>query len=445
MNLPSVAIVGRANVGKSSLFNAICRRRVAIVDPMPGVTRDRIVAEVRAGGRDFELVDTGGVGMESAEEIVADVEMQIEIAIAQAELVLLVVDAQVGLHSLDRAIAQRLREAGKSVMVVANKAERQQDAQSAVEFFALGLGEPVAISAAHSEGIQEVVEGIAAVLPEAPKAPARAEPIKLAIVGRRNVGKSTLINYLAQEPRVVVSEIPGTTRDSVDVRLQVGELDLLVIDTAGVRKKRQLSESVEYYSHVRTLHSIHRCDVAVHMLDAPNSVSQVDMRLAGHITSERKACALALNKMDLAPEGRKEEFRRYVRWQLPVLKFAPLLFISAKTGRNVLELLEMVQQLYEQSNVRVKTSDLNEAMERITARNHPPRKGNRPAKILYTTQVGVRPPTIALFVNDSTRITEQYERYLANHLREEFAFRSIPIRFVTRRRRRGPEGRRELP
>ena len=443
MDIPSVAIVGRANVGKSSLFNAICQRRVAIVDPTPGVTRDRIVQEVQAGGRTFELVDTGGVGMESAAEIVADVDMQIEIAITQAYLVLLVVDAQVGLHPLDRAIAQRLREARKNVLVIANKSERRRDAESAVDFFALGLGEPIAVSAAHTEGIGRVLERIVENLPPPGEVTQLPEPIKLAIVGRRNVGKSTLVNYLAREPRVVVSEVPGTTRDSVDVRLRWGELDILAIDTAGVRKKRQMSESVEFYSHVRTLHAIGRCDVAVHMLEAPSPVSKVDMQLAGHVAAERKPCILALNKMDLAQGKTQEQFERYVRWQLPPLKFAPLVFISARTGQNVLALLEAVQELHRQSLVRVGTGELNRAMEEITARRHPRSKGARPGNILYATQVGVGPPTIALFVNDSAWITEDYERYLANQLRARLPFSSIPIRFLTRRRQPVPEGEQE--
>ena len=438
MKLPSVAIVGRANVGKSSLFNAICRQRVAIVDPTPGVTRDRIVREVTLQGRTFELVDTGGAGMESGDEITADVEMQIEIAITQAALVLLVVDAQTGLHPLDETTARRLREAGKDVIPVANKSEHERDARAAVDFFALGFGEPVRTAAAYGQGIRDLLERVASALPKTEEAPPRPESIKLAIVGRRNVGKSTLINYLAQEPRVVVSELPGTTRDSVDVRIRISRngkeaMDFVAIDTAGVRKRQQISESVDFYSHVRTQQAIKRADVVVHIVDAPGEIGKVDKQLADHVTSNYKPCVLAVNKIDMVkpPEG---EFNEYVRWHLPGLRFAPVVCISAKTGMNVFRLMELAQGLREQSMVRVKTSELNEAMSKITARKRPPTKGNRPGNILYATQVGTQPPTIALFVNDSANIPDDYERYLANQLWWEFAFSSVPVRFVVRRR-----------
>jgi len=438
MNAPSVAIVGRANVGKSSLFNAICGRRVAIVDPTPGVTRDRIAQEVTTHGRTFELVDTGGVGMESADEIVADVEMQIQIAITQAALVLLIVDAQVGVQPLDHDIAQRLREARKEVIVVANKSERESDARAVVDFFALGFGEPIATAATHGQGVGTLAERIAAFIPEAVEAAPRPQSIKLAIVGRRNVGKSTLVNYLAKEPRMVVSELPGTTRDSVDVRFQIaldgkGELDFTAIDTAGMRKRRQISESVDFYSYVRTQQAIERADVVVHMVDAPGEISTVDKQLADHVTSNYKPCVLAVNKMDLV-EPTESEFHEYARWNLPGIRFAPVVCISAKTGRNVFRLIELTRELYEQSLVRIGTGELNEALSKLTTRRRPHSKGARPGNVLYATQVSVAPPTIALFVNDSADVTEDYERYLANQLRREFAFSSVPIRFVVRRR-----------
>ena len=442
MSLPSVAIVGRANVGKSSLFNAICRRRVAIVDPTPGVTRDRIVQEVTVEGRTFELVDTGGVGMESAQEILDDVELQIQIAITQAALILLVVDAQAGLHPLDESIARRLREAGKDVIVVANKSERDRDAQAAVDFFALGFGEPIKAAAAHRRGIGEVVRRLVSALPEEAGTPPARASLQLAIVGRRNVGKSTLVNYLAREPRAVVSELPGTTRDSVDVRFQFTRhdgkvLDFVAIDTAGVRKKRQMTESVEFYSHVRTQEAIGRADVVVHMMDAPGEVSKVDKQLAEHVAADYKPCVLAVNKTDLV-EPPEAEFHEYVRWHLRGVSFAPVVCISATTGHNVFVLLDLVQGLYEQAHARVRTSELNDAIHGSTALRRPPSKSNQPGNILYATQVGVAPVTIALFVNDSAQITAGYERYLANQLRQRFAFSAVPIRFAVRRRTRPP-------
>jgi len=435
MKLPSVAIVGRANVGKSSLFNALCGERVAIVDPMPGVTRDRIVREVSVGGRVFELVDTGGVGMESAEQIVADVEMQIEIAIAQADLVLLVVDAQAGLQPLDDSITRRLRTAGKRVVVVANKAERPQDAAAATEFYKLGFGSPVPTAAVHRMGLQELTARILDNLPRAEEPSLRPEPLKVAIVGRRNVGKSTLINYLAGEPRVVVSELPGTTRDSVDVHIQIGSRHFVAIDTAGVRKKSQLALPVDFYSQVRTVQAILRADVVVHMIDATEPVTSVDKQLASDVLASYKPCIIALNKMDLVPKGLDGQYDQYLWCHLPALRFAPVVLTSALAGKNVLELLDVAQDLRRQGEVRVKTSELNAVVQEICARKRPDSTGSRPGNILYATQVGVLPPTVALFVNDSARITETYERYLANQLRSHLPYSQVPIRFVVRRRR----------
>ena len=439
MVLPSVVIVGRANVGKSSLFNAICRRRVSIVDPTPGVTRDRIVQEVTYGGRTFELVDTGGVGMESEREIVTDVEMQIQIAIEQAHLVLMVVDAKAGLHPMDQGLAQRLRAAGKNVILVANKSERERDAQAAVDFFALGFGEPVRTAAVHTIGLEDLLKRIGEALPE-PQAASEAEvqrqaPIKIAIVGKRNVGKSTLINFLAREPRVVVSEIPGTTRDAIDVRITVGEREFIAIDTAGVRKKGQVADSVEFFSVSRTMEAIARADVIVLIMDAVEEISDVEKKLAGKVVSEYKPCVFAMNKMDLTPQSTQAEYEEYVHSQLPSLSFAPVVCISALTGMDVLPLLDVVQELYRQAEVRVKTSELNDVMVRITAARRPPSGGARLGKIFYATQTDVRPPTFVLFTNDSARITKDYERYVSNQLRRQLLFLNIPLRFHVRRRK----------
>ena len=444
MSIPSVAIVGRANVGKSSIFNAICKERVAIVDPTPGVTRDRVAREVRLGDRLIELVDTGGVGMESATEIVEDVEMQIEIAVTQADLVLLVVDAQVGVHPLDLTISRRLRAAGKSVLVVANKAERRIDGRSVGDFHALGLGEPHPMSAAHRRGIGDLVERVAQELPPAAPAPAESLAARLAIVGRRNVGKSALINRLAQGPRVIVSELPGTTRDAVDVRIQVGDEAVVIIDTAGVRKRQQVKDSVDFYSQARTEDAVRRADVVVLMLEAPGEIGKLDKQLAAYVVEHYKPCLVAVNKLDLVEGINPAEFVEYVRFHLPNLRFAPVTCISALTGHNVPALLDMAHGLREQSLVRVRTSELNRAMQSITARKRPPSKTNKLGNILYATQVGAAPPTIALFANDSARITPDYERYLANQLRSELPFHNVPIRFVTRRRHgAGEEGERD--
>ena len=445
MNAASVAIVGRANVGKSSLFNALCGRRVAIVDSTPGITRDRVAREIRLDERTVEIVDTGGVGMESAEQIAADVDMQIQIAIAEAHLILMVVDARHGVHPLDRQIARRLRQAEKRVLVVANKAERQQDQHASGEFYEFGFGQPVCTSATQRYGITDLEQGILQKLPvqAEPQEPGE-EPLKLAIVGKRNAGKSTLINFLTQEERVVVSEMPGTTRDSVDVRFQFGDgarlREFIAIDTAGVRKKKQLKESVDFYSQVRTEHSIRRADVVVLMLDATVDITKVDLQLADQVVSHYKPCIVALNKFDLISEDFSDEkFISYVWREMPGLRFAPLVLMSAFTGENVIPMLEVVEKLHEESHVRVKTSELNDVMQEATGRRHPPSFDSRPANILYATQVDVAPPTIALFVNDAADIDDRYRRYLSNQLRDALPFSDIPLRFVTRRRHKAPE------
>ena len=442
MKIPSIAIVGRANVGKSTLFNALCGERIAIVDPTPGVTRDRISHDVTMEGRVLELVDTGGVGMESAAEIADDVDLQIQIAIVQSDLVLFVVDARDGCQPLDHQIAQRLRDAGKRALVVVNKAEGRQPAAVCADFFELGFGEPLAISASNGLGLPALRKRMLEDLPPAEEVGPRPEPVKVAFVGRRSVGKSTLINYLAGEPRVIVSELPGTTRDSVDVRLQVGSLDILAIDTAGVRKKRQISESVDFYSQVRTENAIERADVVVHMMDALNFVSRLDKRLADQIASNCKPCVLAVNKLDLVTgRASEEEFRKYVQANVAGFSYAPAVCIIAKTGHNVLRVLEVVQELFEQSKARVRTRDLNKAVSALVTRKRPASQSKHPGNILYATQLDVRPPTIALFANDSAIISPEYERYLANGLRQHMPFSNIPIRFVVRRRERTSRGR----
>jgi GTP-binding protein len=434
--IPSVVIVGRPNVGKSSLFNAIYGSRVSIVEPTPGVTRDRVSRTVERDGLAFELVDTGGMGLHESEELTADVQKQILIAIDQADLVLVVVDAKDGLQPLDAEVASRLREAGKRVLLVVNKCDQPRDEAAAADFYPLGFQQMLITSAAHHRGIGDLVDEIAAALPEA-KAPMEeraAEPMKMAIVGRRNVGKSTLVNFLAREPRMIVSEIPGTTRDAVDVRFRMGELEFIAIDTAGLRRTKQVKSSIDFYSIARSTSAILRADVTVLMMEAPLEIGRLEKHLADFITAEYKPCLLAMNKMDLAHGVSREEFQLYIREKLPGVAFAPLVFISSSTGENVMHLVEAAQTLHEQSFMRLPTSDLNKVMQEATSRRSPPSTGTRLGKIYYATQVGVNPPTIALFANEPELIGENYLRYLANQVRAAFGFNAIPIKFVVRAR-----------
>ncbi|MCD6415835.1 MAG: ribosome biogenesis GTPase Der [Planctomycetes bacterium] len=441
MQVPLVVIVGRPNVGKSSLFNAIYGGRVAIVEPTAGVTRDRISRIIQNEETAFELMDTGGMGVE--EELADHIELQIRIAIEQAELVLMVVDGKAGLQPLDREIAEELRRAEKDVIVVVNKCDRPRENELALaDFYGLGFDEVTATSATHRLGVAELRERLEAVLPRVPPAETK-EPMKIAFVGRRNVGKSTLVNYLARAPRVVVSELPGTTRDSVDVHFQLGGIEFLAIDTAGVRRPKQIKDSIEFYSSARTFNSIRRADVVVHMIDAADEVARLDKQIASHIIEEYKPCILAVNKLDLAEGTTQEQWREYVRDRMPGIAFAPRAFISAATGEGVLELIRLAQALHEQSFVRVSTGDLIGAIKEITDRRRPPSTRSRQSKIYYATQVGVKPPTIVMFCNYPHLIKANYLRYLGAQLRQRFPFTSIPIKFFVRGRTHEPGQRKK--
>jgi len=435
-HIPSIVIVGRPNVGKSSLFNAIYGSRVSIVEPTPGVTRDRVSRTVERDGLTFDLVDTGGMGLHDSQELAADVQKQILIAIEQADLVLLVVDGRDGLQPFDAEIAGRLREAGKLALLVVNKCDEPRDEAAAADFYALGFQQVHTASAAHHRGIEDLVDEIAATLPEArgAAAPSPAEPMKMAMVGRRNVGKSSLVNFLAREPRMIVSEIPGTTRDAVDVRFKIGDLEFIAIDTAGLRRNKQVKNSIDFYSTARARSAILRADVTVLLMEAPLEIGRLEKRLADFITADYKPCVLAMNKMDLAHGVSREQFQLYIRERLPGVAFAPLVFISASTGENVMHLIEAAQTLHEQNSIRVPTSDLNKVMQEATSRRSPPSTGTRLGRIYYATQVAVKPPTIALFANEPELIGENYLRYLANQLRAAFGFNAIPIKFVVRAR-----------
>ncbi|MHC4592697.1 MAG: ribosome biogenesis GTPase Der, partial [Planctomycetota bacterium] len=387
-----------------------------------------------------ELVDTGGMGLHDSEELADHIQMQILIAIEQADLVLLVVDVKDGVQPLDGEIAQQLREAGKQVLLVASKCDGPADETAASDFYALGLPEIHMTSAAHRRGIGELVRKVADALPEAAaredEATPAEEPMKLAIVGRRNVGKSTLINYLADEPRVLVSEVPGTTRDSVDVRFRIENMEFIAIDTAGLRRRKQIKDSIDFYSTARSKAAIRRANVVVHMMEAPMEAGRLDKQLAAQVLAEYKPCVLAVNKMDLAEGVSEEQFSAYIRDRLPGVSFAPLVCISAVTGQGVMQLLDVAQALHEQSLIRVPTGELNRAVEQATTRRRPPSTPSRSGRIYYATQVAVEPPTIALFVNEPGFITRNYQRYLANQLRKAFGYSAIPIRFLLRSRTR---------
>ncbi|MFQ5862957.1 MAG: ribosome biogenesis GTPase Der [Candidatus Brocadiales bacterium] len=434
---PVVAIVGRPNVGKSSIFNRLVRRRIAIVDPTSGVTRDRVSAEMAHGGKRFELMDTGGIGIQDVKgkEMAHLVEEQIEIALDKASIVVFVVDVRDGLMPLDRVVAERLRHVHKPVLLVANKVDDPGLVSLKAEFFKLGFGEPLAFSALQGLGRVELLEEITALVPFEAAVPGEPQ-MRLAVVGRRNVGKSTLINTLAREERMIVSEIPGTTRDSVDVRFELDGKVFVAIDTAGVRKKRQVEGSVEFYGLARAKRSVRRANVVLFLLDATDEVSQVDKRLGAYIAEQFRPCIIVVNKWDLAGDTDTEEFVRYVRYMLPGLSYAPISFISAKNADNVVDTVGLAEELYRQTSTRVGTSELNKVVGDVFAERSPKRKWGREAKVYFATQVTVAPPTFVLFVNYPSLFDASYERYLANRLREKFPFSEVPLKFFFRERRR---------
>lgn len=433
--LPVVAIIGRPNVGKSSIFNRLIGQRRAIVDPTSGVTRDRMTAEMFHGGKSFELMDTGGIGIQEAKEMAHHVEEQIEIALGKANLIIFAVDVRDGLVPLDEVVAERLRHVHKPVLLVANKVDDPNLVPLKNEFFKLGFGEPLAFSAKEGHGRTELLGEIAALVPLTATVPGRPL-MKLAVVGRRNVGKSTLINTLAQEERMIVSEIPGTTRDSVDVRFELGGKVFMAIDTAGARKQRRVEGTVEFYGLARAKESVRRANVVLFLLDATTEVSQVDKKLGAYIAEQFRPCIIVVNKWDLAGDTDTEAFVKYVRDKLPGLSYAPVSFISAKNAENVADTVKLAEELYRQTCTRVGTSELNKVLGNALAERSSKVRHGRTARMFFATQVTVSPPTFVLFVNDPSLFDASYQRYIANRLREKFPFSEVPLRFFFRERRR---------
>ena len=439
MAVPLVAIVGRPNVGKSSLFNWLAGRRIAIVEPTAGVTRDRVSTLIRTGDRYFELVDTGGMGVQDSDNLTTHVERQIEMAVEQAAVILFVVDGRAGLMPLDEEVARRLRYVTKPILTVANKCDHENIDPQAAEFYKLHRGKQVCVSAEQKRGRQELLKLIAERLPARDDTAVAEASMKLAIAGRRNTGKSTFINCLAESERMIVSEVPGTTRDSVDVRFERDGKAFIAIDTAGVRRKKSVSTDLEFYSMARAERSIRRADVVLLFLDPRVRISKVDQQLANYIFEQHKPAIFVVNKWDLMTPMPTSKFAIYVRSVFPSLDFVPIAFITATNGKNVQALLNLAQNLHKQASRRVSTGDLNKVLRQALEEQSPPMRQNRRPKIFYGTQVAANPPTIVLFTNGPELFDNTYQRYILKTFRDRLAFGDVPIKLYLRRKRRQDE------
>jgi GTP-binding protein len=437
--LSTVAIVGRPNVGKSSLLNRIAGRRVSIVEPTAGVTRDRISVRVDLDdGRAFELVDMGGLGLVDEALLKQHVESQIDAALGTADIVVFVVDGKEGLVPGDQLVAQRLRrsagERGRPVLLCVNKVESYSDELSVAEWARLGFGDPLPVSAKEGFGIADLLSAVGAHLPEEQAEP-EVEGLKLAIVGKRNSGKSTLVNRLVGEERVIVSDLPGTTRDAVDVPFVHGDRAFVAIDTAGARKKSSLHDAIELFSYTRATQSIRRADVVLHLFDVREKISQVDKKLAAYCAEYYKPTILVANKVDLAPQVDLGEWDAYIKQQLPLLDHAPVVFASALHGNQVPDLLDLAVELDEMNASRMPTRELNDTLHEARERLKPRSKSKLP-KLYYATQIRTKPATVLVFVNEPKLFQGQYERYLVNVLRKRFDLEEVQIRMIFRGRKR---------
>ena len=438
MGVPQVVIVGRPNVGKSSILNWLAGARVAIVDDAPGVTRDRLTYLMCHEDRFFELVDTGGMGHKDLDDLTQHIDEQINMAIDSASVILFVVDTREGMLPLDQEVARRLRSVNVPIICVANKTDDERLESQADEFSRLGRGKPLRVSTRQNRHRSVLLNQIVWSLPPALEEDALdiVEPeMKVAIVGRRNVGKSTFVNSLVQADRMIVSEIPGTTRDSVDVRFELDGKSFVAIDTPGMRRTKSQRNDIDFYGTHRAQRSIRRADVVLLFFDCTERISKVDKQLCDYIAQQYRPCVFVVNKWDQqASSMPTERWVRYLHDSFGTMRYVPIAFITGQTGKNVKALLNHAQNLYKQSRARVQTSHLNRMLREAVHKKSPPRFKNRQPKIFYATQVGMQPPTIVLFCNEPAAIDKSYQRYLLGKFRDELNFDEVPIKLYLRRR-----------
>ena len=441
---PTVAIIGRPNVGKSTLFNRIIGRPDAIVDAQPGVTRDRHFAAAEWNGRRFWLVDTGGLVPQATDQMHRAVRAQVDLAIAESDVLLFVVDVAAGVHPADREIAEIVRKAQRPFLLVANKADELPVDARHLAFYELGLGDPVPVSAAVGKNSGELLDGVVALLPSAGTADEEAA-IHVAVVGRPNVGKSSLVNRLLGEDRMVVAAEPGTTRDAIDTRLTYHERTIVFIDTAGLRKRSKVTEDLEFYSTLRTARAIERAEVCVLVVDASDGMHTQDLKIATQAWEQGAGLIVAVNKWDLIEEKDANTAvagERALRERAPFLEFIPFLYISALTGQRVTKLLDLIIQVAEEREKRVPTAEVNRVLEALVGRHQPPQPVGESVRLFYASQIGTAPPRFAIVSNRPEAVPESYTRYLANGFREAWAFTGAPLDIKLRRKRgRGRTGR----
>ncbi len=436
MSKPIVAVVGRPNVGKSTLFNQIGKKRLSIVDDMAGVTRDRIYMDATWLNREFTLIDTGGIEIKTADKILNEIKIQAQIAVEEADAIIFVVDGRAGLTSADEDIAKLLRGSKKPIILAVNKIDGVNLEQEIYEFYNLGLGEPIGISASNALNLGDLLDAVIKTFPESDSEVRDVDEIRIAVIGRPNVGKSSLVNKLLGEERVIVSDIPGTTRDAIDTHFFMDGTKFTLIDTAGMRRKSKIEDAVERYSVIRSLRAIDRADVVLMLIEAPVGVTEQDKKIAGYAHDSGKGCVIVVNKWDIFPNKHDRSTNRFtdnLRERLGFLQYAPVVYVSALTGQRVDRVTELVKFVAEQQSMRIQTSVLNELIRDAVAVNPPPSKKGKSAKIFFVTQADICPPRFIIFVNEPELLHFSYLRFIENRLRESFGFEGTPLKFAVRK------------
>ena len=434
---PVVAIVGRANVGKSTLFNRLAGESVAVVEDLPGTTRDRVFTDISRDGHEVTLIDTGGLELKPDSSMAQKVKEQAEVAIAEADVIIFMVDVRDGVIAADSEIADLLRISHKPVVLAANKADNTKWENQLGDFYRLGVGTPLAVSAQHGRGINELWQLIIPLLPEVSESPEDLDKPKLAIVGRPNVGKSMLLNAIVGKARAIVDQTPGTTRDAVDTVFNFRGQELLLIDTAGIRRRGRMSIGVEYYSLIRSLRAINRCDVALLVTDATEFITAQDAHIAGYIKQAGKGMVLVINKCDLVSEQSKEVYFEQIQQRLKFMSHAPVLFVSAKLKRGVDEVLLKALEVWQEGQKQLSDPVVDEFIKQAVMSHTRPRKGLKQLEVFRAYQVGIKPPSFTLLVNDPDMVHFSYQRYLENKLRQTFGFSGTSVRLFFRRQHRG--------